>query len=92
MIKYAPASTTSKPRSKFQTLSLENSITYTLREKRRILSFSGAYFPAFGLNTERYRVFLREKCPYSKFFWFIFSRIRFKRFDLESQSCEEVTL
>ena len=30
----------------------------------RIWSFSGLYFPTFGLNTERYRVFLRiqSKC------------------------------
>ena len=33
---------------------------YTLREKSFcILSFSGPYFPAFGLNTKIYRVSLR---------------------------------
>ena len=82
----------------------------------RILSFSGPYFPVFGLNTEIHSVIqisvyssdqknskyghflrsesyifidiyqqsalnhliptLREKCPYSKFFWSVFSRIR----------------
>ena len=35
-------------------------MTTTLRESVRIWSFSGSYFPAFGLNTEKYGVSLRE--------------------------------
>ena len=31
----------------------------TQREKVRVRSFSSFYFPTFGLNTERYRVYLR---------------------------------
>ena len=32
----------------------------------RIWSYSGPYFPAFGLNTERYCVYLRIQCKNEK--------------------------
>ena len=34
-------------------------LTQTLRKRVRIRSYSGPYFPAFGLSTERYGVSLR---------------------------------
>ena len=47
--------------SKVLYLLIEGYLTYSqvfhCMKSVRILSFSGAYFPAFGLNTERYRVF-----------------------------------
>ena len=39
--------------------SLEAIGVYLCVKKVRIRSFSGSYFPAFGLNTERYGVSLR---------------------------------
>ena len=52
-------------------ISASNSRENTLREKKSKYGlFSGSYFPAFGLNTERYSVFSpnagkygREKTP-----------------------------
>ena len=41
-----------------------NSIHYV--KSARIRSFSGPYFLAFGLNTERYGVYLRIESEYEK--------------------------
>ena len=35
----------------------------------RIRSYSGPYFPGFGLNTERYKVSQRSISPYSVRMW-----------------------
>ena len=40
----------------------------------RIRSFSGHYFPAFGLNTERYSVWMRENKDQKNFEYGHFSR------------------
>ena len=45
---------------------LSKTCTCTLRKSIRIRSFSGPYFPAFGLNTERYGVFLRIQSKWEK--------------------------
>ena len=44
----------------------EKSVSYNhvSLKSLRILSFSGPYFPAFGLNTEIYRVTLYKKCNF----------------------------
>ena len=39
---------------------------YTLREKCPYSAFSGAYFPLFGLNTERYSVCLPIQSEFGK--------------------------
>ena len=71
---------------------LECLLYWSLRKKCPYLEFSGPYFPAFGLNTERYRVswenkdqtnseyghFLRSGCPLQ---WQIGS-FQFKKADL----------
>ena len=51
-------------------------------KKVRIRSFPGPYFPAFGLNTERYSVWLRENMDQknSKYGHLSRSDIFFKRF------------
>ena len=38
---------------------LASQYSFTLRESVRVWSFSRPYFPAFGLNTEKYGVSLR---------------------------------
>ena len=38
---------------------IENTLSETLREKCPYSELSGPHFPAFGLNTERYFLFLR---------------------------------
>ena len=52
------------------------------KESRLVLFFSGLNkyrkfsILAESINIFRYKLTLREKCPYLKFFWFVFSCIR----------------
>ena len=50
----------------FQRLNCYNCSIYTAWKCIRIRSYSGPYFPTFGLNTERYSVSLRIQSEYGK--------------------------